>query len=283
VYTFTHASWPSTGYDDLTLLLPASVLPLTVQFTEFYSVAFPGRKLRWVFARGDMEIRVSGGRLPSGASFTVCVSTLQGVVLSSLNKKAEAAEAFRRVLRVEPAHALSTDEFTPSVISQFEGFRKELARQKKVVMQVQSAPPGAEVLVEGRVMGVTPLKLELSAGAHTLVAKGEGLDKKQQFKLKRGEKKTISLALTKVTTPPNTPDAPPSKADPGTLEIHANPFCSAIKVDGAQRGLGSLITVTVPPGAHSLECVLEDASLPEPKIKKLKVIQIDFIIIKILM
>ncbi len=137
-------------------------------------------------------------------------------------------------------------------------------------LTVEAAVP-ASITIDGNEVGTTPLKLELSASAHTLVAKGEGLDKKQQFKLKRGEKKTISLALTKVTTPPNTPDAPPSKADPGTLEIHANPFCSAIKVDGAQKGLGSLITVTVPPGAHSLECVLEDASLPEPKIKRLKV------------
>ncbi len=96
---------------------------------------------------------------------------LQGVVLISLNKKAEAAEAFRRVLRVEPAHALSTDEFTPSVISQFEGFRKELARQKKGVMQVQSAPSGAEVLVEGRVMGVTPLRLELPASVYRLAVR----------------------------------------------------------------------------------------------------------------
>lgn len=96
---------------------------------------------------------------------------LQGVVLTSLNKKSDAAEAFRRVLRVEPSHSLSSDEFTPSVISQFEGFRKELARQKKGVTQVQSTPPGAEVLVEGRVMGVTPLKLELTPSTYRLAVR----------------------------------------------------------------------------------------------------------------
>lgn len=96
---------------------------------------------------------------------------LQGVVLTSLNKKGDAAEAFRRVLRVEPTHSLSSDEFTPSVISQFEGFRKELARQKKGVTQVQSTPPGAEVLIEGRVMGVTPLKLELAPSTYRLAVR----------------------------------------------------------------------------------------------------------------
>ncbi len=96
---------------------------------------------------------------------------LQGVVSTSLNKKSDAAEAFRRVLRVEPTHSLSRDEFTPSVISQFEGFRKELARQKKGVTQVQSTPPGAEVLIEGRVMGVTPLKLELTPSTYRLAVR----------------------------------------------------------------------------------------------------------------
>ena len=96
---------------------------------------------------------------------------LQGVVLTSLNKKGDAAEAFRRVLRVEPTHSLSSDEFTPSVISQFESFRKELARQKKGVTQVQSTPPGAEVLIEGRVMGVTPLKLELTPSTYRLAVR----------------------------------------------------------------------------------------------------------------
>ena len=96
---------------------------------------------------------------------------LQGVVLTSLNKKGDAAEACRRVLRVEPAHTLSSDEFTPSVISQFEVFRKELARQKKGVTQVQSTPPGAEVIVEGRVMGVTPLKLELPPSTYRVAVR----------------------------------------------------------------------------------------------------------------
>jgi hypothetical protein len=96
---------------------------------------------------------------------------LQGVVLTTLNKKAEAAESFRRVLRVEPAHALSSDEFTPSVISQFESFRKEFARQKKAVTHVQSTPPGAEVLIDGRLVGVTPLSLELAPSTYRLVVR----------------------------------------------------------------------------------------------------------------
>ncbi|MBL8939017.1 MAG: PEGA domain-containing protein [Archangium sp.] len=96
---------------------------------------------------------------------------LQGVVSQTMGKKADAIDAFRRVLRVDPTHALSTDEYTPSVIAQFEVLRKELARQKKSTVQVQSSTPGAEVLIEGRVMGVTPLKLELPAASYRLMVR----------------------------------------------------------------------------------------------------------------
>lgn len=96
---------------------------------------------------------------------------LQGVVSLTMGKKADAADAFRRVLRVEPAHALSTDEYTPSVIAQFEALRKELGRQKKSAVQVQSSTAGAEVLIEGRVMGVTPLKLDLPAATYRLLVR----------------------------------------------------------------------------------------------------------------
>lgn len=98
---------------------------------------------------------------------------LKGVVLLGLGKKAEAQEAFRVVLRVEPTLALSKDDFTPSVLSQFEALRKEVARAKKAQVQVQSTPAGAEVLVEGRVMGVTPLTLSLPPSTYRLMVRAQ--------------------------------------------------------------------------------------------------------------
>ncbi|MDX2009257.1 MAG: PEGA domain-containing protein [Myxococcaceae bacterium] len=96
---------------------------------------------------------------------------LKGVVLLGLGKKPEALDAFRTVLRVEPTLALSKDDFTPSVLTQFEALRKELSRVKKVQLQVQSSTVGAEVLVEGRVMGVTPLTLSLSPSSYRLLVR----------------------------------------------------------------------------------------------------------------
>lgn len=96
---------------------------------------------------------------------------LKGVVLLGLGKKPEALDAFRAVLRVEPTHALSKDDFTPSVLSQFEALRKELARVKKAQLQVQSSTVGAEVLLEGRLMGVTPLTLSLTPASYRLLVR----------------------------------------------------------------------------------------------------------------
>ncbi|MCA3014084.1 MAG: PEGA domain-containing protein, partial [Myxococcaceae bacterium] len=87
---------------------------------------------------------------------------LKAVVLLALGRKPEALEAFRAVLRVEPSLVLSKDEFTPSAMAQFEALRKELGRAKRASLRVQSSTPGAEVLLEGRVMGVTPLTLSLA-------------------------------------------------------------------------------------------------------------------------
>lgn len=98
---------------------------------------------------------------------------LQGVVSLSLNKKPDALESFRRVLRVEPTHALNGDEFAPSVISQFEAVKRELARLKKTQVQFQSSRSGDEVLVDGRVIGTTPAKLELIPGTYRVLLRSK--------------------------------------------------------------------------------------------------------------
>lgn len=78
VHAFTFASWPSTGIDDLSVTLPREVRANFDHFGAFYAASYPGRKLRWVFARGDMEVKMT---LESGVSYNLIVSTLQGIVL----------------------------------------------------------------------------------------------------------------------------------------------------------------------------------------------------------
>lgn len=112
-------------------------------------------------------------RAPTGQPWKVTAQALalQGVILLTNGKKTDGLESFRRLLRVEPAHALSADEFTPSVLTQFEALRKELARQRRSALVVQSNPPSAEVLLDGRVVGQTPMKLDLAAASYRLLVR----------------------------------------------------------------------------------------------------------------
>ncbi len=98
---------------------------------------------------------------------------LQGISLKALDRKPEATELFRRVLRVDPAYKLDPDIYTPSTIQLFELLRKELQRTRKAVLQVQSTP-GAEVFVDGRSVGKVPFKGEWVPGSYRVsVAQAE--------------------------------------------------------------------------------------------------------------
>ncbi|MBL8950699.1 MAG: PEGA domain-containing protein [Myxococcaceae bacterium] len=83
---------------------------------------------------------------------------LEGLALKSLNRKPEQLEAWRRVLRTSPAATLDRDLHSPAAISQFEQLKRELARAKKVPLNITSTPSGAAVFVDGVRVGVTPFK-----------------------------------------------------------------------------------------------------------------------------
>ena len=82
----------------------------------------------------------------------------------TLNHKSESLDAWRRILRVEPAFVVDANQYTPSFVQAFEVFRKELTRARKVQLEVTAQVPNAEVLIDGRLMGKAPLRLQLLAG-----------------------------------------------------------------------------------------------------------------------
>ena len=120
----------------------------------------------------------------------------------------------------------------------------------------------AEVTVDGKKRGRTPVELELSPGAHTIVVKGEGVEKKLVWKPKAGETKTLAVPAPAVATPPTK----------GRLHVNAPPFCS-LSVDGIKQAGGPVAVwnVEVTQGKHTISCTLEDPSLPAPRVKKQQV------------
>ena len=128
-------------------------------------------------------------------------------------------------------------------------------------MSVESTPAGAELVVDGELLGKTPLDTDdLTAGEHTLVlrlADYHSLEKK--VTLVAGERTRLSLQLEHEDGA-RRPDAPPRKAARGKLNLSTKPWVS---VFAGKQNLGDtpLKDVTLPAGKHLLRLVNAEAGI----------------------
>lgn len=101
---------------------------------------------------------------------------LRALVLKALDRPKDMSEAFRRLVRLDPAYKLDPDAHPPSAIAALEAARKELARAKKTTLTVRvEVGPAATVFVDGQPLGQTPLKLELTPGSYRVQLSAPGL------------------------------------------------------------------------------------------------------------
>lgn len=100
---------------------------------------------------------------------------LRALILRARNLPAEAAEQFRRVLRVDPSHRLDADYFPPTAREDFNRLRRKLRSQPKRTLALTSTPSGAAIFVDGLdLQRSTPATLELVAGRYSVsVSKGD--------------------------------------------------------------------------------------------------------------
>ncbi|WNG51510.1 PEGA domain-containing protein [Archangium minus] len=121
------------------------------------------------------EVLRQVARLPVGEArwkLYVDALLLQAVNYRAMGRVKESDEAFRGVLRLDAQYELDPNYYTPSTRQAFDRLRRELARAKKVRLSVQSSTlPAAEVFLDGRSMGQTPLTLEVHAGTYELTLK----------------------------------------------------------------------------------------------------------------
>jgi len=106
---------------------------------------------------------------------------------------------------------------------------------------VSTRPEGANVSMDGILKGVTPLRLTLPAGDHTL-------------ELQNGTA-TRSLPVTIVadTVASHYVDlAPGASATTGRLEVVSDPPGARVSVDGAARGVTPLNIASISPGSHAV-------------------------------
>jgi len=112
-------------------------------------------------------------------------------------------------------------------------------------LAVESNPPGALVVVEGRERGVTPVKLSLAPGAHSL-------------EVTRGDwRRTIPVTVqpgVHVSQHIHLPDP----ATAGVLRVTTEPGGARVTIDGSLRGVTPLTVSELAPGRHTVS--VESAS-----------------------
>jgi eukaryotic-like serine/threonine-protein kinase len=104
---------------------------------------------------------------------------------------------------------------------------------------IETSPPGASVLVDGRERGNTPLTLPLPPGAHRLTVAGKTGRRDLTLNVAAGTQVVHHVELT---------DAPPTT---GRLQV-PGPAGAPIAVDGTRRGVAPAELSEVPAGEHTV-------------------------------
>ena len=118
------------------------------------------------------------------------------------------------------------------------------AAEASGTLVVETNPPGAAIVIDGRPRGVSPLTLTLTPGAHVLDVAGER------------ERRTIPLAITAGGTVSQFLDLPVAVVPTlGQLQIRSDPPGARVTVDGVARGEAPLTVGELTPGAHTVVLV----------------------------
>jgi hypothetical protein len=111
-------------------------------------------------------------------------------------------------------------------------------------LTIESVPAGAEVVVDDRVRGTTPVELELPAGTSKIVVRAGRTERVLSVQLKGGDvvRQLIELAPATAATAQTT----------GTLEVTSDPTRVPLLVDGVSVGATPLSPTTLAAGEHVL-------------------------------
>jgi hypothetical protein len=126
---------------------------------------------------------------------------MRGLFLSFIGGRSRlesADESFRRVLRLDNKYQMDPLLFPPNVIAHFNNLRKEIFKARKVPLSVDSSPPGADVYLDGFLVGKTPFRGEFPPGKYQLIAtKGDvsSFTRERELKAKQSAVETIDLAF----------------------------------------------------------------------------------------
>jgi hypothetical protein len=110
---------------------------------------------------------------------------------------------------------------------------------------IESNPAGAEIVIDGTARGVTPLTIDLPAGAHKLELRRRGNARELTLEVAAGATLRQQIDLTNLKPI-------------GTLVVNSSPKGAKVMVDGRSRGVTPLELSDISVGAHKV--TIEGAS-----------------------
>ncbi len=173
---------------EMTAISPASLIPLDAALgdriaqlkPEPSAIAAQVAKAKSLLYRGETERGHAAVNqllpvLAKGAPFdglwqhVALVHIVRAQLFKNEERTTEAVASFRQVLRLDPNAKVDPDFYPPSTIKLFMGVAKELMREKRFSLRIESPQKGARVFLDGREIGATPLHVKLVAGSYRLV------------------------------------------------------------------------------------------------------------------
>src|SRR5262249_40119091 len=118
-------------------------------------------------------------------------------------------------------------------------------------LNINSNPPGAQVVVDGQASGVTPLTLPLKPGPHNVELRGAG------------DPRTIPVTVTAGTQVSQYIELPKGVTAFGQLQVKTEPANAQVTVDGIPRGKAPVLVESLAAGDHSVVIDPEGANIKQ--------------------
>lgn len=158
--------------------LPAGKLASLIQAQKAFKagkVAFDNLDQEKAFKFFRRSVRAYGAALPYVRDFRPLAKVWAYIGVSYLldGKKQRGAKAFRRALLYHPSLTLKGISKDQSKIAMFAQSKSALSSGTKGTLQVSSQPAGA-LYVDGVFAGVTPVRVDVPQGTHSVVVRRPG-------------------------------------------------------------------------------------------------------------
>jgi hypothetical protein len=121
---------------------------------------------RLAAARTSAESLVA---LPGGAALYADAALRLGAVLNHAGRVAESQAILSLALALDPERPITLAEFSPDLVSAVDVVRGQTRPSRDVAITTE--PPGAQIAVDGKDAGKSPLTVPLAIGQHVVVAR----------------------------------------------------------------------------------------------------------------